>query len=32
MALLEGMDFFTAEVITWRGVTKYYVWFAIHLE
>jgi hypothetical protein len=25
MAVLAGIDFFTAEVITWRGLTTYYV-------
>src|SRR3954468_12698359 len=32
MALLAGMDFFTAEVLTWRGLATYYVLFAIQLE
>jgi putative transposase len=32
MAVLAGMDFFTAEVLTWRGLTTYYVLFVIHLE
>ena len=26
------MDLFTAEVITWRGLTKYHVLFAMHLD
>jgi hypothetical protein len=32
MAVLAGIDFFTAKVITWRGLTTYYVLFAIHLR
>jgi transposase InsO family protein len=32
MALLAGMDFFTAEVLTWRGPATYYVLFVIQLE
>ena len=32
MALLAGIDFFTAEVLTWRGLATYYVLFAIQLE
>ena len=32
MAVLAGMDFFTAEVLTWRGPATYYVLFAIQLE
>src|SRR5215213_5098884 len=32
MAVLAGMDFFTAEVLTWRGRATYYVLFAIQLE
>jgi putative transposase len=32
MAVLSGMDFFTAEVLTWRGPATYYVLFLIHLE
>ena len=31
-ALLAGSDFFTAEVLTLRGLTTYYVLFFIHLE
>jgi hypothetical protein len=31
MAVLSGIDFFTAEVLTWRGPT-YDVLFLIHLE
>jgi putative transposase len=32
MAVLAGMDFFTAEVLTWRGLATYYVLFFLHLE
>ena len=32
MAVLAGIDFFTVEVLTWRGVVTYYVLFFIHLE
>jgi putative transposase len=32
MAVLAGMDFFTVEVLTWRGPATYYVLFVIHLE
>src|SRR5947209_4888714 len=32
MALLAGIDFFTAEVLTWRGPATYYVLFVIQLE
>jgi len=32
MALLAGMDFFTVEVLTWRGLATYYVLFVIQLE
>ena len=32
MAVLAGMDFFTAEVLTWRGPATYYVLFFIQLE
>src|SRR4051795_12056798 len=32
MALLAGIDFFTSEVLTWRGLATYYVLFAIQLE
>ena len=30
--LLAGTDFFTAEVLTFRGLTTYYVLCFIHLE
>jgi putative transposase len=32
VALLTGTDFFTAEVLTLRGLVTYYVLFFIHLE
>jgi hypothetical protein len=32
MAVLAGIDFFTVEVLTWRGLATYYVLFLIHLE
>jgi transposase InsO family protein len=32
MAVLAGIDFFTAEVLSWRGLVTYYVLFFIHLE
>ena len=32
LALLAGTDFFTAEVLTLRGLATYYVLFVIHLE
>ena len=32
MAVLAGIDFFTVEVLTWRGLVTYYVLFSIHLE
>ena len=32
MAMLAGTDFFTAEVLTLRGLVTYYVLFFIHLE
>jgi putative transposase len=31
MAVLAGIDFFTVEVLTWRGLATYYVLFFIHL-
>ena len=30
--MLAGIDFFTVEVLTWRGLATYYVLFFIHLE
>jgi transposase InsO family protein len=32
LAVLAGTDFFTVEVLTWRGLATYYVLFFIHLE
>jgi putative transposase len=32
LALLAGTDFFTAEVLTLRGLVTYYLLFFIHLE
>ena len=32
MALLSGMDFFTVEVLTWRGLVTYYMLFVIQME
>jgi putative transposase len=32
LAPLAGTDFFTVEVLTWRGLVTYYVLFFIHLE
>jgi hypothetical protein len=32
MDVLAGTDFFTAEVLTWRGLVTYYVLFFLHLE
>ena len=32
LALLAGTDFFTAEVLTLRGLVTYYVLFFTHLE
>jgi transposase InsO family protein len=32
MNVLAGCDFFTVEVLTWRGLVTYYVLFFIHLE
>jgi hypothetical protein len=29
---LAGVDFFTVEVLTWRGLATYYVLFFLHLE
>ena len=31
-AVLAGIDFFTVEVLTWRGLVTYYILFFIHLE
>src|SRR4051812_43796113 len=32
MAVLADIDFFTVEVLTWRGLATYYVLFFLHLE
>jgi putative transposase len=32
MAVLAGIDFFTVQVLTWRGLATYYVLFFLHLE
>ena len=32
MSVLAGTDFFTAEVLTWRGLATYYVLFFLHLR
>jgi putative transposase len=32
MAVMAGTDFFTVEVLTWRGLATYYVLFFLHLE
>ena len=32
MDVLAGIDFFTVEVLTWKGLATYYVLFFIHLE
>ena len=32
LAVLAGTDFFTVEMLTWRGLATYYVLFFIHLE
>jgi putative transposase len=32
MAVMAGTDFFTVEVLTWRGLVTYYILFFIHLE
>jgi putative transposase len=32
MAALAGVDFFTVEVLTWRGLATYYVLFFLHQE
>ena len=32
MAVLAGVDFFTVEVLTWRGLAAYYVLSYVHLE
>src|SRR6202166_4951280 len=32
MSVLAGCDFFTVEVLSWRGLVTYYVFFFLHLE
>ena len=32
MAVLSGMDFFTVEVLTWRGLVTYCILFVIQVE
>jgi hypothetical protein len=32
LTVLAGIDFFTVEVLTWRGLVTYYVLFFIHVE
>jgi putative transposase len=32
LTVLAGIDFFTVEVLSWRGLVTYYVLFFIHLE
>src|SRR6478609_12201518 len=32
MAVLAGIDFFTVEVLTWRGLVTYYALFFLSLE
>ena len=32
MNVMAGADFFTVEVLTWRGLVTYYVLFFLHLE
>jgi transposase InsO family protein len=32
MSVLTGVDFFTVEVLTWRGLATYYVLFFVQLE
>jgi putative transposase len=32
MSVMAGIDFFTVEVLTWRGLATYYVLFLVHLE
>ncbi len=32
MEVMAGADFFTVEVLTWRGLVTYYVLFFLHLE
>lgn len=32
MSVMSGADFFTVEVLTWRGLVTYYVFFFLHFE
>jgi putative transposase len=32
MSVMAGIDFFTVEVLNWRGLATYYVLFLIHLD
>jgi hypothetical protein len=32
MAVLAGTDFFSVDVLTWRGLATYYALFFLHLE
>lgn len=32
MHVLAGADFFTVEVLKWRGLVTYHVLFFVHLE
>jgi putative transposase len=32
VAVITGMNFFTVEILTWRGLITYYILFAIQLE
>jgi putative transposase len=32
MNVLAGFDFFTVEVLSWRGLVTYYVLFFLHLK
>ena len=32
MTVMAGIDFFTVEVLTWRGLVTYYILYFIHLE
>jgi hypothetical protein len=32
MAVITGMDFFTVQILTWRGLVTYYLLYVIQLE
>jgi hypothetical protein len=32
VAFIAGIDFFTVEVLTWRGLVTYHVLFFLHVE